>query len=418
MIESTVRTPTATIAVCTMPQPPDSLRDETDPVANNVKEAPTMMTTSMTATDGTTHVHAELEISNLQSSLIVETNTSPTTLDEQLDKTYQPSLHEETLTEQINKTGELSLCEETLTKEENTSKDVLSKTDHPLYQQDTNKDSLCEETTHLDTSATSNIPDDDMTDKYRAAEGLLLLGTDVSSADDSQTLIDINTNINKDGNVSKTDSDKTIIQPSPSVNPTPWPTSMPSLVKSPKKSVLNFWQIGIKRHLPVDSSDPDAIGSPPGSPDSHVSATKPKRKRSAVATTGATQTKGRGKPKNFKDKQEHKTDKVSGKAKTLKKTNDTNNTTPKPPASVRRPSQPPVQQDQDGKYSIKRRTINGTTYYSCSCCTMKFDSLHGLNAHHEKKHPPVQCDVCNRLFTTPNSLIHHSYTHLEQSFIC
>ena len=63
-------------------------------------------------------------------------------------------------------------------------------------------------------------------------------------------------------------------------------------------------------------------------------------------------------------------------------------------------------------------TINGTTYYCCSYCKMKFDSLRGLNVHHEKKHPPVQCDVCNWMFTTPNSLIHHSYTHLEQSFNC
>ena len=62
--------------------------------------------------------------------------------------------------------------------------------------------------------------------------------------------------------------------------------------------------------------------------------------------------------------------------------------------------------------------MNGTVYYHCSYCNKKYDTLHRLNNHHEQTHPPVDCEVCNRQFNTPNSLIHHSYTHLEQSFNC
>ena len=261
--------------------------------------------------------------------------------------------------------------------------------------------SLPVETSNPPAGITGNILDNNLLDKYHAAEGLLLLGTDVSSADDSQAANYIEEKANND---TDSDSDKTIRLSSPPANTVHAPPS----VKSPKKGVLNFRQIGIKRHLPVDSSDPSVIGLPLGSPDTHASATKPKRRKTKVT---ATQTKDAVKPKNSN---KHRSSGKDNKPITNNKANKSTNTS----TTTRRPNQPPVQQDTDGKYSIKCITITGTTYYCYSYCHMKFDSLHSLNNHHEKKHPPVQCDVCNRTFTTPNSLIHHSYTHLEQSFNC
>ena len=248
-----------------------------------------------------------------------------------------------------------------------------------------------------------NASDIDLIDKYDAAEGLLLLGTDVSSADDSQLANDIGdrTDINIDS-----DSNKTIVHSSPPVKT----VQTPPTVKSPRKGVLNFRQIGIKRHQPVDSSDPSAIGLPPGSPETRASATKAKKRRKNRVT--ATQTKDVPKPK---DSNKHQSTNKGNLSKPInyKRTNKSSETFP-----ARRPKNSSMQQDSDGKYSIKRITVTGTTYYCCSYCEWKFNSLHGLNNHHEKKHPPVQCDVCNRTFTTPNSLIHHSYTHLDRSFNC
>ena len=78
---------------------------------------------------------------------------------------------------------------------------------------------------------------DDMNDKYDAAEGLLLLGTDASSVDDSQTAPNLNLDIpnqspsqNIDDNKSDASSDKTIILPSLCAE-------TPLLDKFPKKGV-------------------------------------------------------------------------------------------------------------------------------------------------------------------------------------
>ena len=105
----------------------------------------------------------------------------------------------------------------------------------------------------------SNI---DYNDKIDAAQGLLLLGTDVSSADDSQEPPE---HPPSDGLHDETEavdilSDTTIV-----LDPIKTTTNPPK-VSSPRKGVLNLRQIGIKQHQPVDSSHPSAIGSPPGSP--------------------------------------------------------------------------------------------------------------------------------------------------------
>ena len=50
--------------------------------------------------------------------------------------------------------------------------------------------------------------------------------------------------------------------------------------------------------------------------------------------------------------------------------------------------------------------------------TKHFESIHYLNNHHRKQHPPVTCDVCGKLYDTPNSLIRHSYRHLDRQHKC
>ena len=66
------------------------------------------------------------------------------------------------------------------------------------------------------------------------------------------------------------------------------------------------------------------------------------------------------------------------------------------------------------KYKIKRTKQNGMTYYHCGYCMKIFDSLQHLNNHHKRKHNPVTCDICNKQFATPNTLIRHAYGHLAK----
>ena len=70
------------------------------------------------------------------------------------------------------------------------------------------------------------------------------------------------------------------------------------------------------------------------------------------------------------------------------------------------------------KYKIRKFQIDKVRYYSCKYCNKHFESIHYLNNHHKKRHPPVSCDVCGKLYDTPNSLIRHSYRHLDGQFKC
>ena len=70
------------------------------------------------------------------------------------------------------------------------------------------------------------------------------------------------------------------------------------------------------------------------------------------------------------------------------------------------------------KYKIRKFQIDKVRYYSCMYCNKHFDSIHHLNNHHKKHHPPVTCDVCNKIYDTPNSLIQHLYKHLDGQFKC
>ena len=66
------------------------------------------------------------------------------------------------------------------------------------------------------------------------------------------------------------------------------------------------------------------------------------------------------------------------------------------------------------KYRIKRTKQNGITYYHCGYCTKVFDLVQHLNNHHKRNHNPVTCDVCNKQFATPNTLMRHAYGHLTK----
>ena len=70
------------------------------------------------------------------------------------------------------------------------------------------------------------------------------------------------------------------------------------------------------------------------------------------------------------------------------------------------------------KYKIRKFQINKVHYYTCLYCNKHFESIHYLNNHHRRNHPPVSCDVCNKLYDTPNSLIRHSYMHLNGNYQC
>ena len=292
---------------------------------------------------------------------------------------------------------------------------------HTLVNNNTDTARLPAETNPTITDTNQHEPptyvNNNIEDKIDAAEGLLLLGTDVSSADDSQETLEIASNVDITAPQSTDKSTREDMANDDNGNNKSKTTGLhdetADSTKSPKKGVLNFRQIGIKRHQPVDSSDPSAIGSPPGSPDKGHEQHTPKKRRS-TSTSSKT---------NTKKKRKTSIEPAQGtKPKTSKAAK------PKEDSAKKRPVEHPQkatasssladETDDDRKYSIKRTVISGTVYYHCSYCNKKYNTLHGLNIHHEGTHPPVQCNVCNREFSTPNSLIHHSYTHYEQSFNC
>ena len=431
-----------------LPDLPDSLRDETtdnrstnhhpqlldqtDPNGTNQVGLPVETNTTATtnptpaSTSSNDHSVAATTVAKVSCdvSLSVETtpitttnsNTDPITNTSQMDHSVASataaeascaaSLSEETApttitTDQIDQSSVTSIESPNLLMETTTSNTALR---------------------HQAPPTTTN---ENLDDKIDAAEGLLLLGTDVSSADDSQECpdsvekTDIQDKQHRETlDVHHTDSEHNVPGKTASL-----PDETPEPVKSPKKGVLNFRQIGIKRHQPVDSSDPSAICSPPGSPangdkqHNH----KKRRKNSSVEQSTTTTTKRKKKKNKEKPTKSGKSPKSTTTTKTKQsKPTDTQRKNRPTETSEQRASTSrlPDETDDDKKYSIKRTVANGVTFYHCAYCSRKYDSLHGLNNHHENSHPPVICDVCNREFTTPNSLIHHSYTHYEQSFYC
>ena len=297
---------------------------------------------------------------------------------------------------------------------------------------------LHDETPHTLTDV-MDLSNTDFNDKIDAAQGLLLLGTDVSSADDSQEPPELplpaaitTVGLHDETDARSIDSDKTITTEVSTTTHSPNATSL-------RKGVLNLRQIGIKRHQPVDSSHPSAIGSPPGSPNTEKPVRTKQTPHRNSAGSKKDQQKNNNKPNSYarnktketkgnknnatKDKVARLNTPQTSAPRTTSNKCRTKASTRWAPASTATTASAPTSRDTPdngtkGKYSIKRTVVSGTIYYCCSYCNKNYDTLHGLNNHHENTHPPVNCDVCNRVFSTPNSLIHHSYTHLEQSFHC
>ena len=47
-----------------------------------------------------------------------------------------------------------------------------------------------------------------------------------------------------------------------------------------------------------------------------------------------------------------------------------------------------------------------------------FDLLQHLNNHHKRNHDLVTCDICNKQFSMPNTLLRHAYRHLAKQYGC
>ena len=69
--------------------------------------------------------------------------------------------------------------------------------------------------------------------------------------------------------------------------------------------------------------------------------------------------------------------------------------------------------------SLKRRKEPSRNYY-CSTCddNIPYKGLQALNIHHRENHNPVQCGVCSKWCSTPESLRRHSYDHYNKTEIC
>ena len=67
-----------------------------------------------------------------------------------------------------------------------------------------------------------------------------------------------------------------------------------------------------------------------------------------------------------------------------------------------------------------KRHKEPTRKYYCSLCNdnAPYKGLQALNIHHRDNHNPVQCKVCNKWCSTPESLRRHSYDHYDKTETC
>ena len=66
--------------------------------------------------------------------------------------------------------------------------------------------------------------------------------------------------------------------------------------------------------------------------------------------------------------------------------NDTENEVQHPKVPSGNATRPPP----PDKYKIRRFQIDKVRYYTCMYCNKHFESIHYLNKHHVKNHPPVR----------------------------
>ena len=71
------------------------------------------------------------------------------------------------------------------------------------------------------------------------------------------------------------------------------------------------------------------------------------------------------------------------------------------------------------KFGIIKRKPASKRTYMCIGCGAKRKSKQEINQHHQEKHSSIKCPDCDRVFSTPDSLQRHQYTHAARDkFVC
>ena len=69
------------------------------------------------------------------------------------------------------------------------------------------------------------------------------------------------------------------------------------------------------------------------------------------------------------------------------------------------------------EYGLKKSCISKRSY-KCQKCGKKERSMHDLNEHHQKSHPPLLCSDCNKVFNIPSTFQLHLYEHQKKKIAC
>ena len=90
---------------------------------------------------------------------------------------------------------------------------------------------------------------------------------------------------------------------------------------------------------------------------------------------------------------------------------------------------PPLHNDENdthkpkgrGSFAIRSFTLKKTKRhrkYGCKLCAEVLDSAHLLTIHHRESDGILYCEVCNKAFNNPTSLVRHSYQQRPLHFHC
>ena len=88
--------------------------------------------------------------------------------------------------------------------------------------------------------------------------------------------------------------------------------------------------------------------------------------------------------------------------------------------------QPKIEQSDEKKkktfvtveYKLKQKYVNTTHKFPCEKCRVIFGSQREVNEHFRMTHPLVQCDMCEKTFDTPATMVKHKYHHYEYMYEC
>ena len=69
------------------------------------------------------------------------------------------------------------------------------------------------------------------------------------------------------------------------------------------------------------------------------------------------------------------------------------------------------------KNSGLKKSWQSNRTYRCQKCGCKKGSVHDLNEHHWRSHPPLMCSECNKLFNIPSTFQLHMYDHQKKKKI-